>query len=286
MSERREHTPSLETRVTSERMFGYVPDLHEKARELEEARARGDHDGLVELLSNNTVVENLVVQKGEGKYLKLLEWSVEALFNKVTGQTFGKKITGESVQRLVHEVKLSPMTLAELAAAYYHLKKSKEARQLAGALSDEQAGYPLIVQANALNCLASLDFRQNRPAVARTLNQTALEKIKAQVATTPTEKENKAWQEMKIRHGLIVDRAANKTWRDMEDQLNTLVTEREALGDTLHIGRTHLEIAKILLQNKEIDKARLYLDKAQEGLAHVGYENALAEAEKLAADLR
>lgn len=93
------------------------------------------------------------------------------------------------------------------------------------------------------------------------------------------------WQGLKVEHGLIIDRAKTRPWLDMETQLGAIAVERQKMGDTLFVGRTYLDMARILSDAKQNDRARHYLDKAMVGLEKVGYENALVDAHALEVSL-
>lgn len=284
MSERGEFTPPVEIAKKEKRMFGFDPNIAEHDKEIVDAHQSREYDRLVGLLNNPVVLENLVVRKGEGNYLKHLTWAVDALHSELTGKPLAKDITAEGIMRLVNEMGLDPMVISEVANAYYHLKKNNESRKIAGILADEASGFSVLVQANALNCLASLTYKQEKPKEARDLNQQAKTRLVQRLSDASvvgSERANLEWQEMKVDHGLLYDKAKIKQFPDMPDKLVALAEKREATGDTLLVARTYLDVARLHDIMGNNDQVHHYLDKAILGLGKIGYENALKDAELL-----
>lgn len=281
MSERREIRPTPEKKEVNRLMFGFVENLHDRAMEIREASFSGNHDKTIQLLNDRQVVENMVVRKGKGSYLKIIDGSIDTIYKEITGKTFGEAISPEAVVELIkHGV--DPVVVAELANTYYHRKDNKKAVQLAEVLVKQDVG-PL-VQANAYNCLASVAIRQQKAAEAGDFNRQAFAVLKNSVSAEG--QDNAVWQMLKVRHGLLFDRATKTPKHDMEEQFLDIAEERAAMGDILHVGRTYLDVAKLMVKLKQVEKARVYIDQAMEGLTQVGYENALVEAEQIKTKLK
>ncbi|MFA6475388.1 MAG: tetratricopeptide repeat protein [Patescibacteria group bacterium] len=253
MTERQE--PYREMINPDRLLFGQLDNPAEQIGNLDEAIKTGDTDTLIRLLSNFRLLEHLVITKGaNGENLRLLESAV--------GQV---QTTGAEVE---------PMALAELGAVYFHQKKDQALFTLAkDNLKDPSL--PNLVKANLYNAAASASHRSGKVANARELNRRGLTLLENDpLARTP----NYQWQTLKIRHGLLMQRADTELHPDMPTTLLQLAEQRSQLGDTSHVGRTYLDVGRLYHRLGNPEAALHYLEQAASLMEEVGYASGAVQA--------
>jgi hypothetical protein len=278
--------PQLEKGLSpDQRLFGNVDGFDEKTGSLDEAIRSGDTAAVAALLGNHNFLEGLLIRKGEdGVHLQRVQSGVATLESAMPDGYHGLS-RAEQMEALLREGGASPMALGELIATHYHLRDDDALMRDAGALlSVGDTEMPTIAKAHTLNVVGSMMRRNGDPAAARQRNRTALEIVSADPAAGNDP--NLKWIDIKLRHGMVVHRAADDTtYEDMPEKMLGLTQRRAQLGDVMHVGRTLLDVARLHHNLGENEAAAHYARQSYEQQMAVGYENGAVKAAKLLGEI-
>lgn len=286
MSEHPRNEMSFTPELTKERprIFDVCPDLEDRAAEFEESLKRKEFSGLIDQLGNAHVMYNMCIAKGKnGEYLKNIVEAVNTVVNEANGFGVSSLRTAEQLLGTIEKTGLNPPAWAMLTSAFFHLRRDAEVEQLSRAMLElPEEVLPSFERATVYNNLASLKNRYGQLAEGQEYNREAMDVMTRQGLDNP----ESTWLKMKLRHGLLYGRMAKKAHSDMEDQWLAILREREAIGDTHHIGRTYLDLGRCARQLFDKDKAIYYLTKAMELSAQSGYTSSAVQAAKELAQVR
>lgn len=286
MSERPriEYVSPQEMRVEKPRIFDICPDIAERAGLFEESLRTKDFSSLESALSDQHLVNNMYICKGDnGKYLTLLYEGVEALVRETRGVGISSLKTAEELIDAIEQTRLPLCAWTMLNAVQFHTHQDRELKRLAGLmleLPEEVLG--AFDRATVYNNMASLKNRYGEPSEGQQCNREALALLNALPIETP----ELTWMKLKLRHGLLHSRMSKKVYPDMEAQWLAILQEREALGDVHHVGRTYLDIGKCARQLFDKEKAIYYLTKSMELSEQSGYVSAAVQAAQELARVR
>jgi tetratricopeptide (TPR) repeat protein len=291
--------PDLEV-SSSEIIFGIDADFDEHVGSLQEACDVKDLDTIKQLLSNNKFIENLVIRKGINKELLiLLEKAVNALVQQEIGKSVGEISDSKELERVIQSGKLPPFAVAELAGAFYHLKRYDESEKLVGLITNAQnIIIDLVSQANAYNTLGCIYLREGEV-------EASLDAHKAGLDLLPKKKDgtlNESWQRSKLLYGTVIDMfdrlntgtPVNQSKKDKDrreklesvrDNLFKRQRERNDMGDMYNIGRVDLDVAKVFQALGKKDDAIFYAERAKESMSQVGYWSGAEQAGELLREL-
>lgn len=262
-------------------IFGVDADFEEHIGSLAEACSTNNPDEIVELLDSKQFVENTVVKKGKKnnkEWLKLFERAVDIITQIEIGKGIKDVSDTAELERVIKSTKLSPFAVAEFTGALYHMDRDDECERLARIISaSESSVVGAVAQAYALNSLGSLYSRQGAAQGSLEANKKGLEVL----SNESSDNFNVRWQTSKLKHGLLVGRMERRVFPDMPEQFFKIRREREAVGDTFHLGRVDLDAARAFAALKERDEAIHYAERARDLMVGVGYWSAAEQANEL-----
>lgn len=286
--------PRQETRIDSpEIIFGIDHNFDEHVGQLREACDTNDLDTIAALLRENKFIENIVVRKGKNKeLLVLLERAVNALVQQEIGKNVGEILDAKELERVIKSGKLPPFAAAELAGAFYHLKRDDESNKLAGLIIGvEDSTIGVVSKANAYNTLGCIYLRDGNQEGSLEANKAGLTLLNNQ----PNAGLNTQWQKDKLLHGTYIDKRdsvgelpAKKERAILENvrgKLFALQNARRVYGDVFNAPRVYLDAARICIRLKNIPLAREYAKDARDQMAQVGYLSGAEQASELLKEL-
>lgn len=275
-----EQTELLQSLPEAERLFGLREDTDERAAEIEDAVRTGDTQRLIELLGNRQVLENLLLQKGDGmKFVRGLITGTDAVARELSGMRLQDIHNPADVSRLVKDG-LSPFALAEASGAFFHLKRTDETSRLAQAIMQADDIHP-VARAMAANNMGSLLARHENYRGSSEVNKRGLDILRD--SDLSEDDPNRQWARLKILHGLVWNRFKVTPHADMADRFLTIADERSSF-DQANQYRAVLDAARVARDSGDVDRAIYLMQQAAAGLEAQSYWSAQEQAlEELAA---
>ncbi len=248
--------------------FGRPRDLSETRRNLAEV-LEGDKVQVHELLEALPAgaLQALLTQRTDADVEQVstaIELAVEGVLDKSIVEA-----SPAEIDALLRSGALPDSMLAQYANFQYHRGQYDRARIMAHALVHSDHTSDMMV-ANQYNLLGVLADRVGDKAAVRAMNEQGLEALEGKEGV------NILWQQMKIEHGLA---------RGDIRKLQVILEARREIGDSAHVGRTHLDIARAYRDQEEADGAYVHYREAYEDLVNAGYIAKAKDAERELADL-